>query len=222
MFGKKKILTLSRDKNKSISLDKSTSKSHSIDDSKFIYYAKTEEFITKLEVYIKPNNFPDKKVLIIINNEADFSELNSQIKESFKLISEFRNVAGLSVENLYKVQNESRIILPESGCINEYLKSGDIIYCDIISDEFWMKTYFKIITYNYRKIIKLEYKIQKKMKSKHIKYILLKAGIELFWDELKNNNLDNSFNYFLQEIVFHNKKKKNLKQDLNLLNLIKN
>ena len=208
MFGKKKVITASLDKNKSIWLDKSTNKSHSIEDSKFIYYAKTDEFISKLEIYIKPNNYPDKKVLIIINNEADFSELNSQIKESFKLMSEFKNVAGLRIENLYKVQNESRIILPKSGCIIGYLKSGDIIYCDIISDEFWIKTYFKIITYNYRKIIKLEYKIQKQMKSKQIKYILLKAGIELFWDELKNNNLDNSFNYYLEEIIFHNKKRK--------------
>ena len=207
MFGKKKYITTSLDKNKSNSTDKSINKS-SIDDSKFIYYAKTDEFISKLEIYIKPNNYPDKKVLIIINNEADFSELNSQIKESFKLISEFKNVAGLRIENLYKVQNESRINLPENGCINALLKSGDIIYCDIISDEFWMKTYFKIISYNYRKIIKLEYKIQKKMKSKYIKYILLKAGIELFLDELNNNNIDNSLNYFLQEIIFHNKKKK--------------
>ena len=36
------------------------------------------------------------------------------------------------------------------------------------------------------------------MKFKYIKYILLKAGIELFWDELNNNNLDKSLNYFLQ------------------------
>ena len=42
MFGKKKVITASLDKNKSIWLDKSTNKSHSIEDSKFIYYAKTD------------------------------------------------------------------------------------------------------------------------------------------------------------------------------------
>ena len=57
MFGKKKVITASLDKNKSIWLDKSTNKSHSIEDSKFIYYAKTDEFISKLEIYIKPNKY---------------------------------------------------------------------------------------------------------------------------------------------------------------------
>ena len=164
--------------------------------------------MSKLEIYIKPNNYPDKKVLIITKSEIDFKELYSQIKENLKSISEYKNVAGLKIENLYKEQNESRIYLPKDGKIGDYLKSGDIIYCDVTSDEFWIKTYFKIRTYEYKKIIKLEYKFQKKMKFKQIKLILLKAGIELFLDEIKNNNLDNSFNYFVKGIRFHNKKRK--------------
>ena len=205
MFGKKKVLKTS---SRSISTDNDLNNSHSGDDSKFIYYAKSDRFISQLEIYVKPNNYPEKKVLVIINNEADFSDLYSQIKDSFKAISEFKNVAGLRVENLHKLKNEIRFNLPKSGCINGYLKSGDIIYCDIVSDEFWIKTYFKITSYNYKKVVKLEYKIQKKMKFKYIKYFLLKAGIELFWDELKKNNLDTTFNYFVKEIKFHNKKSK--------------
>lgn len=208
MFGLKKSLTISGEKNKSGTLEKDTSLSHSGDDSKFIYYAKAEQFISQLEIYVKPNNYPDKKVLLITKIGADFKELNSQIKESFKATSDFKNVAGLTIENLYKVQNESRIILPKTGCISDYLKSGDIIYCDINTDELWIQTYFKITTYNYRKIIKLEYKFQKKMKFKKIKLILLKAGIELFWEELKKKKLDNSFNYFVKGIKFNNKRKK--------------
>lgn len=208
MFGKKKILTQSIDKNRSVSTEKEISNSYSGDDSKFIYYDKSDQFISQLEIYVKPNNYPDKKVLVIINNEADFNKLNEQIKESFKSISEFKNVAGLGVENLYKVQNESRMNLPKNGCINGYLKSGDIIYCDIISDEYWIKTYFKIISYKYRKIIKLEYKLQKKLKFKQIKNILLKAGIELFWNELKKNTLDNTYNYYVKQIKLYNKKNK--------------
>lgn len=208
MFGVKKTLTISNDKNKSDFTDRDISISHSGEDSKFIYYAKKEKFMSKLEIYIKPNNYPDKKVLIITKSEIDFKELYSQIKENLKSISEYKNVAGLKIENLYKEQNESRIYLPKDGKIGDYLKSGDIIYCDVTSDEFWIKTYFKIRTYEYKKIIKLEYKFQKKMKFKQIKLILLKAGIELFLDEIKNNNLDNSFNYFVKGIRFHNKKRK--------------
>ena len=65
MFGVKKTLTISNDKNKSDFTDRDISISHSGEDSKFIYYAKKEKFMSKLEIYIKPNNYPDKKVLII-------------------------------------------------------------------------------------------------------------------------------------------------------------
>ena len=205
MFGIKKALTISNDKSRS-SIDKDSNNSYSGDDSKFIYYANTEQFISQLEIYIKPNNYPDKKILVIIKSEEDLKELNLKIKENLKSISEFKNIAGLKIENLYKVQNNNKITLPNKGVISQYLNSGDIIYCDILSDEYWIKIYFKIITYNYKKVVKLEYKFQKKMKFKRIKLILLKAGINIFLDELQKENLDNSFSYFLKEIKFYNKK----------------
>ena len=220
MFGIKKTLTISGEKNKSF-LDRDTNLSHSGDDSKFIYYAKAEQFISQLEIYVKPNNYPDKKVLIIAKSELDFQELMSQIKESFKSSSEFKNVAGLTIENLYKLQNERRISLPKNGCINEYLKSGDIIYCDINTDEFWIKTYFKITTYNYRKVIKIEFKFNKKTKFKQIKLILLKAGIQFFWDELNKNKLNNSFNYYVKGIKFNNNKRKQSETGFELLSFNK-
>lgn len=208
MFGIKKSFTVSNDISK---LTDNQNTSNSGANSKFIYYADSEEFISQLEIYIKPNNYPDKKVVIMTKSEADFKEFNSQIKESFKLLPDFKNVSGIRAENLYKILNEKKFFLPKTGCINEYLKSGDIIYCDIISDEFWVKAYFKIQSYKYKKFVKSEYKIQKKMKFKQLKLILLKAGIEIFLDELKVNNTDsllNKFNYFVKNIKFHNKKNK--------------
>ena len=208
MFGIKKSFTVSNDSSKNLD---NQNISNSGGNSKFFYYVDTEEFISQLEIYIKPNNYPGKKVVIMTKSEVDFKELNTQIKESFKLLPDFKNVSGIRAENLYKILNEKKMYLPKTGCINEYLKSGDIIYCDIISDEFWVKTYFKIQSYKYKKFVQSEYKIQKKMKFKQLKLILLKAGIEIFLDELKKNNTDillNSFNYFVKNIKFHNKKNK--------------
>ena len=208
MFGIKKSFTVSNDSSKHLD---NQNTSNSGGNSQFFYYANTEEFISQLEIYIKPNNYPDKKVVIMTKSEVDFKELNIQIKESFKLLPDFKNVSGIKVENLYKILNEKKMYLPKTGCINEFLKSGDIIYCDITSDEFWVKAYFKIQSYKYKKFVQSEYKIQKKMKFKQLKLILLKAGIEIFLDELKNsssNTLLNSFNYFVKNIKFHNKKNK--------------
>ena len=100
MFGLKKSITISNEKSKSDFMDRDISVSHSGEDSKFIYYAKSENFLSKLEIYIKPNNYPDKKVLIITKSEIDFKELYSKIKENLKTISEYKNVAGLKIENL--------------------------------------------------------------------------------------------------------------------------
>lgn len=223
MFGIKKVLTISNDKSSKSGLleIKEVSNSHSGDDSKFIYYAKTEEFISQLEIYVKPSNYPNRKVLIVIKSEEDFGVLYSQIEESLKSISEFKNIKGLKVEKLYKLLDDNKIILPTDGPIYGYLKSGDIIYCDVTSDEFWITTYFKIRAYDYRKIIKLEYKFPKKTKFKQIKLILLKAGIGIFWEELKKNNIDNSFNYFVKQIKFNNNRRKKAQTGFELINFNK-
>ena len=49
------------------------------------------------------------------------------------------------------------------------------------------------------------------MKYKQLKFILLKAGIEIFLEELKKSNFNNSlsiFNYFVKDIKFQNMKRK--------------
>ena len=206
MFGIKKSFTASNDSSKNID---NQNISYSGGNSKFLYYTDSEEFISQLEIYIKPINYPDKKVVIMAKSEVDFKKLNTQIKESFKLLPDFKNVSGIKVEKLYKIKKEKKVYLPKTGYINEYLESGDIIYCNIISDEFWVKTYFKIESYKYKKFVQTEYKIQKTMKFKQLKLILLKAGIEIFKEELlKNSSNLNSFNYFVKNVEFHNKKNK--------------
>ena len=207
MFGKKRALSGSI--NSSIFSD-SQNTSNSLGNSEFLYYTDSEEFLSQLEIYVKPTNYPDKKLVVMTKSEVDFKELNTQIIESFKLLQDFKNVSGIKAENLYKIKHGKKMYLPQNGCINEYLKSGDIIYCNIISDEFWVKTYFKIESYKYKKFVQSEYKIQSKMKFKQLKLILLKAGIEIFLDELKQNCLDNSFNYFVRDIKLHNRKNKKL------------
>ena len=72
MFGIKKSLNVSDERYKLDSTDNLNNSETDI--SKFIYYAKSEEFISQLEVYIKPNNYPDKKVLILTKGEVDFKE----------------------------------------------------------------------------------------------------------------------------------------------------
>jgi hypothetical protein len=218
MFGVKKPINLTFN-NTSNEVDDQSNQSdnyHVSDDSKYIYYNENDnddQFIAQFEIYIRPNNYPDKKILVIVKKDITFEELYHQIQENFKSISEFKTISKLQITNFTKMVAGERLKLPLSGPIDKYLKSGDILFCDILSEEHWMKTYFKLEVKSFRKVLQVEYKIQKRLNFRQIKFILLKAGISLFYDEMKNNNLDNTFNYYLKGILFNRKKKKAIKNE---------
>ena len=218
MFGVKKPINLTFN-NTSNEVDDQSNQSdnyHVSDDSKYIYYNENDnddQFISQFEIYIRPNNYPDKKILVIVKKDITFEELYHQIQENFKSISEFKTISKLQITNFTKMVAGERLKLPLSGPIDKYLKSGDILFCDILSEEHWMKTYFKLEVKSFRKVLQVEYKIQKRLNFRQIKFILLKAGISLFYDEMKNNNLDNTFNYYLKGILFNRKKKKAIKNE---------
>ena len=188
--------------------------------SKFIFYDNENKFTSQIELYIHPNNFPDKKLLIIIDSNSNFTELNEKIKKGLQTFSEFKNINGFRIENICKINNGKKIILPLEGNFNNQILSGDIIYCDILSEEYWIETYFKLQSYKYHKTFTIEYKLRKKMKYKYLKLVLLKAGLDLFLKDIKKNILDSSLNYYVKQAKFQtyknrktsllNKKKHNL------------
>ena len=217
MFGMKKSINLASNNNGEVNDQQDQSDSYHVsDDSKYIYYNENDnddQFISQFEIYIRPNNYPDKKILVIVKKDITFEELYHQIQENFKSISEFKTISKLQITNFTKNVAGERLKLPLTGPIDKYLKSGDILFCDILSEEHWMKTYFKLEVKNFRKVLQVEYKIQKRLGFKQIKFILLKAGISLFYDEIKNNNVDNTLNYYFKSILFNRKKKKTIKNE---------
>ena len=213
----KKSINLASNNNGEVNDQQDQSDSYHVsDDSKYIYYNENDnddQFISQFEIYIRPNNYPDKKILVIVKKDITFEELYHQIQENFKSISEFKTISKLQITNFTKNVAGERLKLPLTGPIDKYLKSGDILFCDILSEEHWMKTYFKLEVKSFRKVLQVEYKIQKRLGFKQIKFILLKAGISLFYDEIKNNNVDNTLNYYFKSILFNRKKKKTIKNE---------
>ena len=211
MFGIKKAINLSFNNNNDSETNNQSSNYNTNDDLKYIYYEQNDNedlFISQLEIYIKPNNYPDKKLLVVAKKDVNFKDLYKQIEENFKSKPEFKTISNLRIRNFTKIEGEQKVKLPADGKIDEYLKSGDIIYCDILSEEQWIKTYYRFEVKSFRKVIKIEYKILKRLSFRMIKFILLKAGISLFYDEMRNNNIDNTFNYYLKDILFNKKRKK--------------
>lgn len=209
MFGRKSI-NLSFDNDNDIA-DNPFSPKFS-NNSNYLYFSQNDEdeneFISQLEIYIRPNNYPDKKILIMVKSGITFEQLYKQIEENIKLTQEFKTISKLTIKNYSKLIAEDKVKLPLKGPIDKILESGDIIYCDILSEEIWMKSYFKLEMKSFRKVFQIEYKIQKRYNFKQIQLILLKGGINLFYDELKKNEIDNTLNYYLGNILFNKKRKK--------------
>ena len=76
----------------------------------YIYYNENPDedyFISQLEIYVKPNNYPDKQILVVVKKDITFEELYSQIQENFKSIQEFKTISNISITNFYKDFNTS-------------------------------------------------------------------------------------------------------------------
>ena len=173
--------------------------------NKFIFYDDKNKFRSLTEIYIVPTNYK-VKLTIVIDGDSTIVQIKEEIIKQLQLKSEFKNL-NIIVEGLYKNDNNRKIYLPLEGKIKKYVKSGDIFYCNLITDEFWIKTYYNIRSLNFQKTIKIEYKLKRKMRYKKFKLILMKGGINFFIDNIINTKYS-GFNYYLKLFEFKIKKHK--------------
>ena len=176
--------------------------------AKFIFYDDQNKFTNQLEIYISLANFNNKKHLVIISSDSTIEELNNQVIQSLGSLPEFKNINGIRIEDIHKISNDNKISLPEVGKASDFVNSGDILYCNLITDEYWIKTYYNLQSIDFKKIIKLEYRLKKKMKYKKFKLMLMKGGIQLFIESKRNNKLYKNFNYYVKLFEFKIKKHK--------------
>ena len=187
--------------------------------TKFIFFNNKNKFTSQIEIYIQVKNY-NKKMLIIVDIESSFDELKEAITNNLKSYPEFKNINKISPEGLYKIVNNHYRTLPEEGQIKDFVNSGDILYCNLFTDEFWIKTYFNIKSHDFKVMVKTEYKLKKKMKYKKFKLMLMKGGIQFFIDNIKNTKFID-FNYYLKFFEFKIKKHKMIVTH-NILNKKKN
>ena len=206
LFGKKRP---------NIDLDQSIDASSKKDDlnisidqesTKFIFYHKDKTFKGLMEIYVIIKNY-NKKFMIPIDNENSLEDLKDSIIKNLKSDPEFKSINKLNIDGLYKIYNNNNISLPLEGKVSEYVNSGDILYCNLFADEFWIKTFFNIRSYNFKKMIKLEYKLKKKMTYKKFKLMLMKGGIQFFLENIKNTEYTD-YSYYLKFFEFKIKKYK--------------
>lgn len=217
MFGKpKEAASISPNtSDKTLIIKKNSNESQ--DEKNFIFYNNDNQFSHRIEIYAIPNNIKNKKAFLVVEHSINFSFLCVKIAEEFDAYPEFKNLSGLKVFNLTKMNTKNEMInLPTDGPIQDFIKTGDIIYCDIAAQEYWIRIIFKLHSLVLKKIIKLDYKINKSLSYQNLKAILLKKGCELFIDQVTSAKLNEQFTYYIENMIFrlNNKEQYNYNDDL--------
>ena len=205
MFGKSTKITTAANISEEHQIQQKSS-SESIDEfnPNFIFYNdNNNKFSHQVEIYAIPNNIKNKKGLVVVSHKCTISFLCLKIAEEFESYPEFKNLSSLKVSNLTKKTTKNEEIqLPKEGSIQDCIKTGDIIYCDVSSQEYWIKVIFKLHSLVLRKVIKLDYKISKLISFRYLKAILLKNGCNIFIEQVNPAPINEQFTYYIENIIF--------------------
>lgn len=149
----------------------------------------------KFEIQAILNNNNSYKVLVIVKGKDTTIEyLCVKIAEQMEKFQEFENLEGLKAVNLSKRTEKGIIKIPINGDINEYIKDGDIIYCDLNTEEYWVKTTIKMNSVNSNLLINLDIKFRLDTIIKKLRFLLMKLGIN-FWIDTASQLKD--FNHYV-------------------------
>ena len=222
MFGKKKEINLKflgkneeeeledvnsgnpkKDKNKNTQI-KNT-------DNNFIFYGSDNKFTKQLEIYATLKSIKDqneiriaknkKLVLVVVDSNFPMKLLSYKICESFGQFPEYQNLEGLNAINLKKMDEEKKI-LPTEGKVGDFVRNGDIIYLELVSNEIWIKTNISmgnLINKNLKLNLSMDVKVRRESTFKELRYRLLKCGIMCYLNKFSKR--ENNFHYIISEFT---------------------
>ena len=161
MFGKKKEITqkfiakpkeeTDQDFSTSPKKDKARNSVQGNADNNFIFYGSDNKFAKQLEIYATLKEYSNiiqdsknkKLILTIVDSNSPMEYLSFKIRDSFSQFPEYQDLEGFTAKNLTKMDEEKN--LPTEGKVGDYLRNGDIIYLDLVSNEVWIKVNISMI-----------------------------------------------------------------------------
>jgi len=162
----------------------------------------------KIEIQAILNNDNSYKVLVILNgNNTTIQYLCVKIAEQFEKYQEFENLEGLKAGNLTKKTDKGIVRIPLTGEINECINDGDIIYCDLDTEEYWVKSTIKMSSTNFNLWINLDIKFRLDFIIKKLRFLLMKLGINYWIDTA--SELEDFNHYIFSSLNFKTMKSKN-------------
>ncbi len=98
----------------------------------------------------------------------------------------YSNLEGLKATNIFKKTEKGNVSIPieTGGEVKDYLENGNVLYCDLKTDEYWIKTSLNMFSNQMKLSISLDIKKRLEMPMKKLKLLLIKTGLN-FWILIK-------------------------------------
>lgn len=188
------------------------------DNSKqFIYYINSSNidnsntnYISFTVIYIKNKHC---KVNVSIDKGTTMEFCLITIEEQFECFDQFVSLDGFKIKYLSKVKHPVHSdYLPSTGNVSECIFDDDVLYCDFVSNEIWLKSRINIFTDKTRlHAFSLEFKLHRKQCVSMVINYLLKVAINFFLGDKKYMS-DDIGHYVIKNIMFK------LNNDSNIFN----
>ena len=199
MFGKLSSQNLSSLINET-SLERSTENEFDSNPN-YIYY-NNKEFIKQIEVYVKHE---EQKYLVVTDAQCQMEEFIMQTERVFLSKPKYFKLKNLQITKLSKqISSKKFEEIPIKDKVQDHLKTGDVIVCDLSTEEFWSIVEYEIKSKVMKGIFQTEFKLNKKLPIYKWKLLLLKYGIDLFITQLLTDKTTNNdhFTYYIEEVMY--------------------
>lgn len=178
-------------------------------EDEFIFYNVSQEKklhqLIEIQVILESDN--SHKVMVIIDKKSTVQYLCMKIAEKMEKFHQFANLEGLKAINLTKRTEKGTVKIPNSGEIKDFIVCDDVIYCDLSTQEYWVKTVIKLHSNSSRLIITMDIKHRLDTYFKKLKFLLTKLAIN-FWADYAKGQADNC-HYIFTSMNFKTLKSKN-------------
>lgn len=100
---------------------------------------------------------------------------------------------GLKASNIQKKTEKGLQLIPQTSHeIKDILENGNTLFCDILTNEYWVNTSINLSSNSKRLSVSLDLKLNVKMSIHKLKLLLLKTGM-YFW--MENCQYNDEFHY---------------------------
>lgn len=149
-----------------------------------MYYGTSDLLKEHISIKVILNLEKSRKIMIVLDNHSSVDYIRMKIIEHLDNLPEFNNLRGLKPVNLLIQSNEKseKIAIDSNSEISNLLKDGSIVYCDLITSEFWIAMKILVSTTMNKISIKFDMKVPSCLTFRELKLLILKMTIS-FWNE---------------------------------------